>query len=209
VRITSLDGSNTGFSTLSLQGETGLEEERVSGSYRMSVAGMDAPMLGEVAAEIAFSIRDLDAVSVGRISEILGEAQAAADPSAAMSGVYPLIEKDLQTLLASGGSMNIDQLDISLPQGDLKTEIKVALEKSDPGADFSWPAVALLTTATADIRIPAMLVDMAAMMNPETQQLINMGLLIQNGDVYEMQAEYAQGLMTINGAPFPIPLTGF
>lgn len=209
VRFTAIDGSGTGFNAFSLQGEAGLEQDLVSGSYSMSVSGLDAPMLGKVSAVVAFSIDDLDAASVGRISGVIGEAQAAGDPSAAMADIFPLIEKDLQSLLAAGGSMNVDQLDVNLPQGDVKTIVKVKFDKSDPNASFSWPAFALLTTASADIRIPAMLVDMAAMMNPEAEQLITMGLLIQNGDAYEMQAEYAQGLMTINGAPFPIPLTGF
>lgn len=209
VRFTATDGSGSGFDAFSLQGETGLDQGLVSGSYHMSVSGVNAPMLGQVSADVAFSISDLDAASVGRISGILDEAQAAADPSAAMAGVFPLIEKDLQTMLSAGGSLNIDRLDVSLPQGDVKTVVKVKFDKSDPAASFSWPALALLTTASADVRIPAMLVEMAAMMNPEAQQLITMGLLIQNGDAYEMQAEYAQGLMTINGAPFPIPLSGF
>jgi hypothetical protein len=36
-----------------------------------------------------------------------------------------------------------------------------------------------------------------------------MGLLRKDGDAYEMQAEFAQGLLTVNGAPFPIPVQGF
>ena len=45
---------------------------------------------------------------------------------------------------------------------------------------------------------------MASMMSPEASQLEQ--FLIQNGDVYEMRAEYAKGLLTVNGAPMPIPL---
>ena len=31
-------------------------------------------------------------------------------------------------------------------------------------------------------------------------------LNVKNGEVYEMHAEYAKGLLTINGAPMPIPM---
>ncbi len=43
-------------------------------------------------------------------------------------------------------------------------------------------------------------------MNPQAGALVGMGFLRKNGDVYEMRAEYAQGLLTVNGAPMPIPL---
>jgi hypothetical protein len=36
--------------------------------------------------------------------------------------------------------------------------------------------------------------------------VVGMGFLRKNGDVYEMRAEYAKGLLTVNGAPMPIPL---
>ena len=33
-----------------------------------------------------------------------------------------------------------------------------------------------------------------------------MGLLVPDGDDYIMNAEYAQGLVNVNGAPMPIPM---
>jgi hypothetical protein len=36
-----------------------------------------------------------------------------------------------------------------------------------------------------------------------------MGFLKKNGDIYEMDAKLAKGLLTINGAPIPIPLGAF
>jgi hypothetical protein len=45
-------------------------------------------------------------------------------------------------------------------------------------------------------------------MNPDAGAIIGMGYLRPNGDVYEMRAEYAKGLLTINGAPMPIPMGG-
>jgi uncharacterized protein YdgA (DUF945 family) len=126
-----------------------------------------------------------------------------------MAEIYPLIKNDLQSLVAAGGSMSLDQLDVTLPQGEVKSAITLSVDQSNADADFSWSAIALLARASADISVPAMLVEMAAMLNPQAESLIDSGLLIQKGDTYEMQAEYAQGLLTINGAPFPIPLSGF
>jgi hypothetical protein len=36
-----------------------------------------------------------------------------------------------------------------------------------------------------------------------------MGFLQKNGDVYELAAKYKKGLLTVNGAPMPIPLGAF
>ena len=49
---------------------------------------------------------------------------------------------------------------------------------------------------------------MAEMMRPDIGMLVAMGILKKDEDYYEMRAEYAKGLVTVNGAPMPIPLPG-
>ena len=36
--------------------------------------------------------------------------------------------------------------------------------------------------------------------------MVGLGYLVLNGDVYEMKAELRKGLLTLNGAPMPLPL---
>ena len=57
-----------------------------------------------------------------------------------------------------------------------------------------------------DMRIPGAIYQMAAMMSPEAQQAVAMGILIPDGDDFVLKAEYAQGLFNVNGSPMPIPL---
>ena len=64
----------------------------------------------------------------------------------------------------------------------------------------------LATEAGVHLRGPADLVDLATMMGPKAGAAVAMGFLKQNGDVYEMDAAYRKGLLTINGAPLAIPL---
>ena len=45
-------------------------------------------------------------------------------------------------------------------------------------------------------------------MSSDVDMLVAMGALKKDGDYYQMKAEYAMGLVTINGAPMPIPLQG-
>lgn len=125
-----------------------------------------------------------------------------------MQMLFPAIEGDLQTLASSGAELRFDQLDITLPQGTVETKIVMDVAEMDASVDFSWPSVLLKMTASVDIKVPAELFDLARSMNPQAGSLIAMGILQKDGDNYVMVAEYAKGLVTVNGAPMPIPIPG-
>ncbi len=44
------------------------------------------------------------------------------------------------------------------------------------------------------------------MMNEQAGALVAMGILVAEDDDYVLNAEYAQGLFNVNGAPMPIPM---
>ena len=123
-----------------------------------------------------------------------------------MQLLLPTIEDELQAMMTAGMEFRFDQLDITLPQGTVQTSIVLDVAETDASGDFSWPAVLLATTANIDLRVPAELFDLATMMNPQAGSLIAMGILQQEGEDYVMKAEYAQGLVSVNGAPMPIPI---
>jgi hypothetical protein len=50
--------------------------------------------------------------------------------------------------------------------------------------------------------------DLAQASNPESAALIAMGILKKDGASYIVNARYEKGLLTVNGAPMPIPLPG-
>ncbi len=150
----------------------------------------------------------LDAVSFHRIAQALQNTRGAADPESAIKDLYPLIEADLQKFLTAGFEIRIDRFDVTLPSGKVTTKLRFDLPASAPTAAFSWPALLLALDASADIRLPVELFDMVQAMSPEAGALVAMGFLQKDGDFYEMRAEYAKGLLTVNGAPLPIPLPG-
>jgi uncharacterized protein YdgA (DUF945 family) len=154
------------------------------------------------------SVERLDAASLRVITSAFQEAQAADDPEVALKMMYPQIEADVQKLVSAGGTLRFERLDITLPQGTLETKIDIEFAELDAGSAFSWPAVLLGMTAKIDLKLPAALYEMAQMMNPQAGSLVAMGILIREGDDYVMDAEYAQGLMNVNGAPMPIPMPG-
>jgi hypothetical protein len=46
-------------------------------------------------------------------------------------------------------------------------------------------------------------------MDPQAGALVGMGYLKKEGDVYVMDAQMKKGLLTVNGAPIPIPMGAF
>jgi hypothetical protein len=116
-----------------------------------------------------------------------------------------LLQDDIENLVAAGFELHVDQLDFELPQGPVALTMRFDVEASDTGA-FDLSSLLMTLDADADLTASAGFVDHAMAMNPDAGAIIGMGYLRRNGDVYEMHAEYAKGLLTINGAPMPIPM---
>lgn len=196
----------TGFQRLSIDAHSEIDGERVNSAAKLSITGIRDSDLGGIDIELDVILDGLDARAANRIAQAMDGIQGNPDPQGALAGLYPLIEADVQTLLASGLEIRFDQLDVALPDGELTTRFRFNLPRTDPTSDFSWPALLLALDASADVRLPVALFEMAEQMSPDVGMLVAMGVLKKDGDHYEMQAEYAQGLVTVNGAPMPIPL---
>ncbi len=199
-------GPMSGFQKLDITGTSAIDGDAVNARTRMSLEKLIIPAFGEIGVSFDAVVNGLDAAALGRISKAANDARASDDPDAALGDLFSVIQGDLESMLAGGGEIRLDQLDIALPQGDIRSKMAVALAEST--GTFSWPAVILATTASADISVPEALVQMGLEMNPEAAGLIDLGFLKLDGDVYRMQAEFAGGLLTVNGAPLPMPFPG-
>jgi hypothetical protein len=119
--------------------------------------------------------------------------------------MYSTIEGDIKTLFASGFDMSFDRLDVTLPQGTISSKMLFSFDEKD-AATFDWSSLLLGTEASIDLSIPEPVVQMIVQANPEAAMAIGAGYLVLRGDAYEMKAELKKGLLTVNGAPIPIPL---
>ena len=147
-------------------------------------------------------VEDLDAEALGRITDTIKSM-----PDDSQDDLFALAENDLKILFASGFEMNVDQFDVALPQGPITTELHITVGEGDADP-FHWSSVLLGLDASARIRIPAELIDIIAATQPEIHGAIGMGFLRLEGNFYEMEAAFESGLLTVNGAPMPIPLPG-
>ena len=189
------------FGPLSISGNSAIDGDRINGDAQMAIAGVAVPGYGDMGLEIAMQFTDLDGASLGRVIQVL----ETADDNMPAQQLFVLLEDDLQQLVAAGFALKFDQFDFDLPQGPVTSKMRFTIDESD-SADFNWSSVLLDLDAEADLIVASEFVDFAMAMNPQAGAIVGMGFLRKNGDVYEMRAEYAKGLLTVNGAPMPIPL---
>ena len=199
---------NEGFQTVSMgpmniAGTTTLDDGRVNSEVSMDMAMAGMP-LGDVSWNLDLALEGWDAASLGRLVDALDAAQNNPDPMMAFASM----ERDFADLVAAGLTFRVDRLDVGLPQGTLLSKFEVEVPASSDPNNFVWTSVLLEMEASADMTIPAGLYDMIVAMNPDANMAVAMGILRQEGDNYVMEARYKQGLLTVNGAPMPIPLPG-
>lgn len=174
-------------------------------SGRSTVRLDDLPFgeVGRANVHLDVSLHDVDGESLGNISRAVDEIDAYTGGDQLMVA----IEDDLQQLLAKGLQLRVDQLDVIMQPGTISAQLNVDVAATDTN-DFVWTSALLALDATLDVSVPAELYDYAVTIDPQVSMAVGMGFLRRNGDVYEMEAAFRNGLLTVNGAPMPIPLPG-
>ncbi len=202
VSMESLAGAS-GVKGLSFDASSSVDGGDVSGRAVIKLDSQTIPGFGDVSVALDMTLEGADAAALGAVQKAVDDAGASADPNA----LFASAEEDLKKLLAGGMELRFDQLDVTLPMGTVVTRLDLKVAEEDPDT-FDWTSLLLGTEASASVAVPEALVDMAMQMNPQAGAVVGMGFLKKNGNVYEMEAEYKKGLLTINGAPMPIPLGG-
>jgi uncharacterized protein YdgA (DUF945 family) len=186
---------------VALSGTADVDGERVNGDFRLGIDALMLPGYGESDLDIELRFTGLDGKALGGI---IHSADVAGD-DADLAELRALLGDDRDRLLAAGLELHIDRFDLDLPQGPVSAKMRLAIEESD-AAGFAISSLLLSLDAEADLTLSEEFVDYAMATNPDAGAIVGLGYLRKNGDVYELHAEYAKGLLTINGAPLPIPL---
>ena len=92
--------------------------------------------------------------------------------------------------------------------GTVASRVSFEVPKSDR-ASFEWTSLLLDLVAEIYISVPEPLVQLATSLDPQAGALVGMGYLKKDGSVYVMDARMKKGLLTVNGAPIPIPMGAF
>jgi uncharacterized protein YdgA (DUF945 family) len=174
------------------------EGRGVSAGSTLRIDGIDSDFR---AAGLVFDgrVRNLDGVALGALWRHVRERAGAGD-------VFDEQQRALQMqVLAAGFALDIDQLDLELPQGPFRSSLHAVLGKTD-AANVSLAALLLALEARFELSMAEELADLATTMNTQAGAAIALGYLKKEGDAYTMLAELSKGRLTINGAPMQLPL---
>lgn len=196
--------STGGINSMVMDASSSVDQDKVAATMNMNLEFASVAGLGESSLAAVTSFSGLDAHALLGIQRTLQAASNAPDPDM----LFPAVESDLMSLLAAGLDIRFDQFDLVLPQGAVRSKLSLVVAESDP-ATFEWTSLLLNTEGSLDVSVAEPLVDMMLALSPEAAAVVGMGYLKKNGDVYEMAAQLKKGLLTVNGAPIPIPLGGF
>ena len=190
-----------GVKSMSLNARSELDGGDINAIADLSTVLHEIPQFGEVALDVVFNMEGADAAALGRFQQALESAGSNLSSAAAFEAVGP----DLKYLFASGFAFNFERFDITLPAGTVSSELLFDFGEEDP-ATFEWTTLLLSTEASVNLSIPEPIVEMMVQVEPNIAMAIGGGYLVKRGDVYELEAHLKKGLLTVNGAPIPIPL---
>jgi uncharacterized protein YdgA (DUF945 family) len=180
-----------------------IDDDALSGRTTVQLNDLPFGDLGRARIDMDISVDDIDAEAIGNISRKL-DAFGSYSTEEEMRLAF---EDDLKQLLAAGFALDVVQLDIALQPGTVSATLNVKVDDTDPDA-FVWTSALLALDATLDLSVPAELMDYAISLDPQVGAAVGMGFLRKNQGVYEMEAAFKDGLLTINGAPMPVPWPG-
>lgn len=197
--VDSMMGPANQLESLSAKAHSELDGDRVDANADISMRLLGLPQFEEMTLDLAFRLNDADARSVGNLQ------RASQAPATDPMSLYASMERDVKQLFAAGFDFSFDRFDVTLPQGKIVSKMSFAFASSDP-ATFEWTSLLLGTEASIDLAIPAALVDVLGADNPQLAMAVGGGYLVRKGEDYVLEARMKQGLLTLNGAPMPIPL---
>ena len=192
--------------SMAVTANTQLDGEDVNADATINATMRQLPQLGDMTVDLDLAIEGANAEAMGGLERVANSLDPAAqqDPMA----MYAAMEDDLKLLFASGFAFNFNRFDITVPQGTITSKLLFSFGEDDVDT-FEWTSLLLNTEATIDLSIPEPIVEMIMAMNPQASMVVGGGYLVKEGDAYVLKAEMKKGLLTVNGAPIPLPIGAF
>lgn len=190
-------GTDT-FGPVNVTSTAGISDDLLSG--RTTVALEDIPFAEFGRANIDFdvSIDGVDAQAVSNLSQLFDAPAGYGSGDAMMRAA----EDDINQLLARGFQLRVDRLDIETAPGTLSATFRADVAPSQSNG-FAWVSALLALDAELTLSLPVELYDLAVSLDPQVGAAAGLGFLRREGDMYEMKAEFSDGMLTVNGAPMP------
>ena len=194
----------SGMKGLTVKASSAVDDGLAEAAMRMEMSGQTIPGFGDVSMIADMTFDSIDAEALGVLTARLENMATSQDPTMLMMSA----QEEFKGLMAGGLNVDVDQFDVALPMGTVELKMSLDIPESDRGS-FEWTSLLLEAAMTLDMKVPEALVQLATSMNPQAGAIVAMGYLKKDGDVYIMDADFKKGLLTVNGAPIPIPMGAF
>lgn len=199
--VDTMMGATNRLAPLSVKARSNLDGDRVDATADVHVGFTGLPQFENMLIDLTFQLDGADARALGNIQRTSQSAAASADPTT----LYEAMQADVKQLFAAGFEFSFDKFEVTIPQGRIVSTMRFSFAQTDP-ATFEWTTLLLGTEASVDLSIPTEIIDTFGQGNPQVAAAIGGGFLVRKGDAYAMSALLSKGLLTVNGAPIPIPL---
>ncbi len=188
---------------ISFTSTAAIDNDAMTGRTTVLLDDLPFGDFGRARINMDLSVDDIDAQAFDNLTRTLGGLGGFRSDDEA----WAVIKDDLKQLLAAGFELRIVQFDVALQPGTVSAALNVKVDDTDPDT-FVWTSALMALDATLDLSVPAELMDYAISLDPQIGAAVGMGFLRKNQGVYEMEAAFKGGLLTINDAPVPIPWLG-
>jgi uncharacterized protein YdgA (DUF945 family) len=188
---------------ISFTSTAALDDDAMTGRTTILLDDLPFGDLGRARINMDISADDIDAEALGNLARTYN----GLDGYASDDEIWALMEDDFKQLFASGFELHVVQLDVAFQPGTVSAELNVRMDDTDLDT-FVWTSALLAVDATMDLSVPAELMEYVISLDPQAGAAVGMGFLRRNQDVYEMEAAFKDGLLTINDAPMPVPWLG-
>ncbi len=205
------DDADVSIRDIRLTSDGELVGELLSGTTEVRVGRIEGGGPGPLSLTLELAMQNVHEPSLASLSEIIQTLEGAGS-QISPGETYRLMAPDLARLAAEGPVLDLRKLGIALPDGEVRLTSYLALAAGgDPAAPLEARELLERLAGTVELRIPTRVVEQVRSIAPDAaaqlEMLIAAGMLRPDGADYRMQAEYGNGLLTVNGLPLPIPLT--
>ena len=183
---------------LRVSSDAAVDDDLLSARTTVALESLPLGEFGPSTIGFEASISGADAAAVGRLSDVLDRV----DSYGSYAALQLAAEDDLRTLFARGFDARIERLEVAMPPGTMAATLDIEVEPTDVDR-FVMTSLLLAVDARLDLSVPEALYDYALTLDPQIGAVVAMGFLTFDGDAYRMQAEFSNGLLTVNGAPMP------
>jgi len=185
---------------------------RINSSFEMTVDSVKFNDDEFKNQKLVFALRDLAVEEFDALMETIDKLEETAqisDPeqqAMAQMEQFARIGQDVTNLFNKGLKIDISELFVNTPKGDVNGKLHLEQPESDVASGAGPAALLQATKGRLSLSVPVLLIEGGA---PEMQQqldaLLAQNFIVKEGEVYKTEATLENMIINVNGTELPLP----